>query len=165
MKFQEKGNSFSRDTMNSEPSAEGKTVYKNPYLYSSIILLGVLFYVSYVLYSRFESSRNYEQQIQKDRGELRREDDRRAVEQLGGSELAIRGLYVDPAIIHAGDSAQLCYDVANAKTVTLDPPVAEVWPSHTRCIGISPRKTTTYKLAIADASGKTISQNVELRVQ
>ncbi len=87
------------------------------------------------------------------------------MEQLGGSELAIRGLYVSPRSIHPGETAQLCYDVANAKTVTLDPPVGAVWPSHTRCLNLSPRKTTTYTLSIKDAAGNTVSQTVELLVR
>ena len=86
------------------------------------------------------------------------------MDQLGGSELAIRGLYVSPSVIRAGETAQLCYDVANAKGVTLDPPVAEVWPSHSRCIDVSPKKTTVYKLSITGAAGGAVSQTVELRV-
>jgi hypothetical protein len=125
----------------------------------------VALYVCYVLLTRYESSKQYERQTKARQAEQRREDDRLAVEQLGGSELAIRALYVSPRTIHSGESAQLCYDVANAKSVTLDPPVAAVWPSHSRCMNVSPRKTTTYTLTIQDAAGKTISQSVELPVR
>ena len=142
-----------------------KPPFKNPFLYSSLVIFGVILYVSYVLYVRYESSKKYERQTKEHQAEQRREEDRLAVEQLGGSELAIRGLYVSPRSIHPGESAQLCYDVANAKTVTLDPPVGEVWPSHSRCLNISPRKTTTYTLTIKDAAGKTVSQSVELPVR
>jgi len=124
-----------------------------------------MLYVAYILYSRHESNLQFERQTKQREAEQRRGDDFRAVEQLGGSELAIRGLYISPSAIHAGQSAQLCYDVANAKTVTLDPPVAEVWPSHSRCISLAPRKTTTYTLSIADTSGKTVAQSVEIRVR
>ena len=64
-----------------------------------------------------------------------------------------------------GNPQQLCYDVANAKTVTLDPPAGEVWPSTNRCLDISPKKTTTYTLTIVDSSGKSASQTVELQVR
>jgi hypothetical protein len=148
-----------------EAPSPRKSPFENPFLYSSVVILGVLLYVSYVLYARHESSKEYERQTKQRQAEQQREEDRLAVEQLGGSELAIRGLYVTPRAIHAGETAQLCYDVANAKTVTLDPPVAEVWPSHTRCLNISPRKTTTYTLTIKDAAGKTVSQSVELPVR
>jgi hypothetical protein len=153
------------DAMNPETPPPQKSPFKNPLLYSSLVILGVLLYVSYVLYARHESSKEYERQTRERQAEQRREEDRLAVEQLGGSELAIRGLYVSPRVIHPGESAQLCYDVANAKTVSLDPPAGEVWPSHSRCLNISPRKTTTYTLSIADAAGNKVSQTVELRVR
>jgi hypothetical protein len=141
-----------------------KSPFKNPFLYSSLLIFAVILYVSYILFARYESNREFERQRKERQSEQRREDDRLAVEQLGGSELAIRGLYVSPRAIHNGETAQLCYDVANAKTVTLDPPAGAVWPSHSRCLNISPRKTTTYTLTIKDAAGKTISQSVELPV-
>jgi hypothetical protein len=153
------------DAMIPETPSPPKPPFKNPFLYSSLAIFGVILYVSYVLFVRYESSKEYERQTRERQSEQRREEDRLAVEQLGGSELAIRGLYVSPRAIHPGETAQLCYDVANAKTVTLDPPVGEVWPSHSRCLNISPRKTTTYTLTIKDATGKTVSQTVELPVR
>lgn len=146
-------------------SPSPKSPFKNPFLYSSILIFGVLLYVSYVLYARYESGKQYRQKIEERRAEQRREEDRLAVEQLGGTELAVRGLYVSPRAIHAGETARLCYDVANAKSVELDPPAGAVWPSHSRCLNISPRKTTTYTLTIKDAAGKTVSQTVDLPVR
>jgi hypothetical protein len=142
-----------------------KSIFKSPYLYSAIVFLSVLAYVSFFLLSRYESNRTYERRNAERAAEERREADRAAIEQLGGSELAIRSLYISPPVIHHGESAQLCYDVANAKTVTLDPPAGEVWPSHNRCVDLSPKKTTTYTLTIADSSGKSASQTVELQVR
>jgi len=150
--------------MNLETPPPPKSPLKNPLLYSSLVIVGVLLYVSYVLFARYQSNKEYERKRAESQAEQRREEDRLAVEQLGGSELAIRGLYVSPRAIHPGETAQLCYDVANAKAVTLDPPAGEVWPSHTRCLNISPRKTTTYTLSIKDAAGNTVSQTVELPV-
>jgi hypothetical protein len=164
MKFHKLWNKTPIDAMTPETPSPSKPRFKNPFLYSSLVILGVILYVSYILYTRYESSREYERQTKERQTEQRREEDRLAVEQLGGSELAIRGFYVSPAAIHPGESAQLCYDVANAKTVSLDPPVGEVWPSHSRCLSISPRKTTTYTLTIRDAAGRTVSETVELPV-
>lgn len=134
-------------------------------LYTGLILACGALYVVYVFYARYDSARRYEEQTRQHQREQRHEEDVRAVEQLGGSDLAIRGLYLSPSAIAPGESAQLCYDVANAKTVTLDPPVADVWPSHSRCINVSPRKTTLYKLSITGANGELASQSVELRVK
>jgi hypothetical protein len=145
-------------------SAPKKSPLKNPYLYSSIVILAVMAYVAYVLVTRYESNRQFERRKIEKATEQRREDDRKAIEQLGGSELSIRGLYLSPESIRRGETAQLCYDVANAKTVSLEPPEAEVWPSHSRCVNLSPKKTTTYTLTIADAAGHAASQSVELKV-
>lgn len=152
------------DSLNSQPASPRKSKFTNPLLYSSLILVCVALYVVYVIYERHESGQRFERQTKAHQDAQRREDDLRAIEQLGGSELAIRGLYVSPSLIHPGESAQLCYDVANAATVTLDPPAGAVWPSHSRCLDLSPKKTTTYTLTITDATGKTVSQSVELSV-
>ena len=149
---------------NPVPQDSRKSPWKNPYVYSGAILVCVAIYVGSVLLTRYESNRDFERRDAAQKAEQRREEDRRAVEQLGGSDLAIRSLYVSPPQIHRGEKAQLCYDVANAKTVTLDPPEGEVWPSHSRCVDLTPKKTTTYTLTIADTSGKTATQSVELQV-
>ena len=146
------------------PQDSRKSPWKNPYVYSGALLVCVAIYVGFVLLTRYESNRDFERRDAALKAEQRREEDRRAVEQLGGSDLAIRSLYVSPPQIHRGEKAQLCYDVANAKTVTLDPPEGEVWPSHSRCVDLTPKKTTTYTLTIADTSGKTATQSVELQV-
>jgi hypothetical protein len=133
-------------------------------IYSGALLLCVALYVAFVLLTRYESTREFEQRDREQKAVKHREDDRRTVEQLGGWELAIRSVYVSPPLIRRGEKAQLCYDVANAKTVTLDPPEGEVWPSHSRCVDLSPKKTTRYTLTISDASGKTATRTVELQV-
>ena len=122
-------------------------------------------YSLFVIIARYESNRAFERRAAQETAEKRLADDRAAVEQLGGSELAIRALYVSPSIIHRGQSSQLCYDVANAKTVSLDPPIAEVWPSHNRCIDLSPKKTTTYTLTITGPTGAPVSSTVRLTVK
>ena len=149
----------------SNPPPPRKSFFKRPYLYSGLLLLAVALYVGFLLLSRRESNRAFEQRNAEKAAEQQRADDRATIEQLGGSELAIRALYVSPPIVHRGEKAQLCYDVANANVVTLDPPAAEVWPSHTRCLDLSSRKTTTYTLTITDAAGHSVSQSVQLQVR
>src|SRR5271167_2779580 len=86
-------------TMNSPPSAEKMSPWKNLVIYSGILLVVAAVYVSFVLLSRYESNRAFERRNAEELRELRREEDRRAIEQLGGSEFSIRGLYVSPAVI------------------------------------------------------------------
>src|SRR5271165_4441107 len=149
----------------SAPPPDQKSILRNPLVYSSILVLVVAGYVGWILLSRYESNRRYLQQQAAKQAEQRREDDRRAIEQLGGSDLAIRSLYLSPTIIQRGESAQLCYDVANAQTVALDPPEGEVWLSHSRCVTLSPKPSTTYTLTTKDTSGQSASQSVELKVR
>ena len=151
--------------MNPDPQIPRKSLFRNPFLYFSIAIAVAAAYVVLVLLSRYDSSRQIERRNAERQAEQRREGDRGAIELLGGSELAIRAFYIAPAIIHRGESAEICYDVANAKNVALDPPEAEVWPSHSRCFHVSPKRTTTYTLTIADATGKTLTQSIELAVR
>jgi hypothetical protein len=142
-----------------------KSPLKKPLLYSGIIAIVIAGYVAFTLFSRWVSTRTIERRDAVKAAEQRRADDQAAIEQLGGSELTIRSLYISPAAVRRGEKAQLCYDVANAKTVTLDPPAGEVWPSHYRCLDVSPAKTTKYTLTITDAKGQSASQDVELKVR
>jgi len=150
--------------MNSAPETPVKSPFKNPFLYSGTLILFLSAYVGYTVYSRHQSIRDFEKRTEEKQLEQRHEDDRRAIEQLGGSELGFRALYVTRATIHRGEKSQLCYDVANAKTVALDPPEGEVWPSHSRCLDLAPKKSTTYTLTITDATGNSASQSVQIQV-
>ena len=151
--------------MNSDPPIPHKSPLRNPLLYFSIAIAVVAAYVVLVFLSRYDSNRQIERRDAAHQAEERREEDRKEIEILGGSDLAIRAFYVVPADIRRGESAEICYDVANAKAVTLDPPEAEVWPSHSRCFHVSPKRTTTYTLTITDAAGKAATQAVELKVR
>jgi len=148
-----------------QPPKDEKSVLKKPLIYSAILALGVVLYLGFVLFTRYESNRTIEKRNAVKAAEQRHASDIAAVQQFGGSELAIRSLYVSPTLIHPGEKAQLCYDVDNAKTVTLDPPAGEVWPSHTRCLDLSPTKSTTYTLTITGANGQSTSQSVKLEVK
>lgn len=151
--------------MSSDSAPPQKPLLKNPYLYTSSLAFVILLYVCWIFFSRWDQNREFRRKAQQERTERQRESDRAALQQFGGSELAIQYFYSSPGIIRRGESAQLCYSVANAKTVTLDPPVAAVWPSYTRCFDVSPSKTTTYKLTIAGASGQTLSSTATLKVE
>jgi hypothetical protein len=151
--------------MNPDPQIPRKSPLKNPLLYFFIAIAVVAAYVVLVFLSRYDSNRLIKRRNAERQAEQRREEDRKEIEILGGSELAIRAFYVAPAVIRHGESSEICYDVANAKTVTLDPPEAEVWPSHSRCFHVTPKRTTTYTLTISDTAGKRVSQSIELKVR
>jgi hypothetical protein len=151
--------------MLSDPVNESKSLLKNPLLYSSAVLVVALLGVVFVMFSRWQERRNFERQAAQERAEKQREQDRLAVEQLGGQEFAILSLYASPTVIHRGETAQLCYGVANAKSVTLQPQSQPVWPSIAHCVEVSPTQSTTYTLTSEDANGNTKTQTVELGVR
>jgi hypothetical protein len=151
--------------MASGPVSEPKSFLKNPLLYSSAVLVVALLAVVFVMFSRWQDRHNIERQAAQERAEKQHEQDRMAVEQLGGKEFAILSFYASPAVIRRGESAQLCYGVANAKTVKLEPQRQAVWPSVAHCVDVSPSKSTTYTLTIEDGSGHRLSQDVDLKVR
>jgi hypothetical protein len=87
------------------------------------------------------------------------------VEELGGSDFKILAFYASPGSIHRGDTVDMCYGVSNAKTVKLDPPEANVWPSANRCMQVTPKKTTTYTLTIDDGKGNISNQQLTIIVK
>jgi hypothetical protein len=148
------------------PAAEvkQKSPWKNPLIYSSAVLLIAAFYVGWILLSRAQENRSIEQRARDAAAKKQIEQDRATVEQMGGSELAIQSFYGNPTV-HRGQSAQLCYGVANAKKVTLQPQASPVWPSYSRCVDVTPTKTTTYTLTASDEAGHSVSQTFTVKVQ
>jgi hypothetical protein len=151
--------------MNPNESQEPqKRIFKNPFIYSSALIILVGAYVSWILLARHQDNRAYEQRAADAQAKKQREADQAAIEQLGGSELAIQMLYATPRIAR-GETAQICFGVANAKSVTLEPQGNPVWPSHSLCVDVKPIKTTAYKLTATGADGKTVSQEVKIEVR
>ena len=141
-----------------------KSVFKNPLFYSSVALAVATLVVAWVLFSRWEENRQIDHRTVQEKTQKQLENDRATLEQFGGKELAIQNFYASPGVVHRGESVQLCYGVANAKTVTLEPQSNPVWPSYARCVEVSPKKDTVYTLTVQDTAGNTKSQTVEVKV-
>jgi hypothetical protein len=142
----------------------GKSLLRNPFLYSTVVILAAALYAGWILYARHESNRAYEERAREAQAERQREADQAAIKQLGGNELGIQMLYA-PARIRRGETAQVCFGVANAKSVTLEPQDNPVWPSHSLCVDVKPVKTTTYTLTATGADGQSVSQQVTVEVR
>lgn len=150
--------------MNSVPAKSEKSVWKNPFVYTGTILIVVAIYVGWIVFSRWNENRQIDRRATDITAQKQQEQDRSAVERMGGSELAIQSFY-GKSEIHRGEKAQLCYGVANAKKVTLEPQSNPVWPSYSRCVDVSPTKTTTYTLTASDDAGHSIAQTFTVNVQ
>jgi hypothetical protein len=151
--------------MLAEPAPQTKSPFKNPLLYSSAAFLIVLLYLGWTFYSRWQDNRGIERRAVEHQSAVQQEQDRTTVEQMGGKDLAIQNFYGSPGVVRRGESAQLCYGVANAKVVKLEPQDNPVWPSYSRCVDVKPAKTTTYTLTAEDAAGHSVTQTVEIKVK
>lgn len=153
------------DARGPQPPAKTTSALKNPLLYSSMLVGIILFFTVWTLFSRWEENRAIERRAREEKSREQSETDRVVLERLGGKDLAIQTFYASPGAIHKGESTQLCYGVANAKAVTLEPQPNAVWPSYARCVSVSPAKSTTYTLTISDASGNSKTQSLQVTVE
>jgi hypothetical protein len=148
-----------------QPDPPSKSIFKKPSFYSRLVFTIAALIVFWIFFSRWWQNRSIEYRSREAAAEKQREQDRATLEQMGGKELAIQTFYATPGEIRRGQSVQLCYGVANAKSVKLEPQSNPVWPSYSRCIDVTPEKTTTFTLTIADAAGNTKSQSLTVQVR
>jgi hypothetical protein len=131
-------------------------------LVSIVAFLFVGLYVGWVFYSRWR----VDQAITAKAGETRRAQDQQTFEAMGGNRFEILRYTADPTTIRSGEKSSLCYSVSNAKAVSIEPQTEEpVWPAFSRCVHVSPRKTTKYMLTIEDGAGHNKTAIVEVHVE
>jgi hypothetical protein len=124
-------------------------------------VVAVLLYAAVTVYLRTEQNKAIDNAAE----QKRVDQDRRIYEQLGAGNVKIVTFYANPPILQRGDKGQLCYGVANASEVRIEPDVEPISPSLSRCVEVNAAKTTTYTLTAKDAAGATVSQQVEIVVR
>ena len=145
-----------------DSAPEPRTGFRIYILLSAVAFLFVGFYVGWVFYSRRQAN----QAILEKAAEKQRSQDQQAFEMMGGNRFDILEYSASPAAIQTGEKSSLCYSVSNAKTVKIEPETEEpVWPAFSRCVHVSPRKTTQYTLTIEDGAGHSKSATVEVEIQ
>jgi hypothetical protein len=127
--------------------------------YTSAALLAAIAYDGWTFYSRWQENRRAENEAAAKKLEF----DQKTLNMIG-PDLKIITFYANPSI-HLGEKALICYGVANAKSVKIEPAIEPVWPSLSHCIQAAPRKTTEYTLTAADAAGHSVSQKILVKVQ
>jgi len=146
----------------SDSAPEPRTGFRIYVIVSVVTFLFVGLYVGWVFYSRWQAN----QSIAEKAAEKQRAQDQQTFEAMGGNRFDILVYAANPPIIQAGERSSLCYSVSNAKGVKIEPEAEEpVWPAFSRCVHVSPRKTTQYTLTIEDGAGHTKTASVEVRVQ
>jgi hypothetical protein len=119
-----------------------------------------------IFYSRWLENERIRDQAAKKKQAEERESARIAVENLGGSRFEVLHFYASPPVLRRGEAAQMCYGVANAKAVRIEPkPEHGVWPSLNRCFDVAPRAETTYTLTAEHADGRTVTATLTIKVQ
>ena len=82
-----------------------------------------------------------------------------------GTSLKIEQFYARSGEITDVENTVICYGVRNARAVRIDPPVAKLTPSLTRCIAIEPKHDTTYTLTAEGFDGATATASFDLKVK
>jgi hypothetical protein len=78
--------------------------------------------------------------------------------------LKITQFYSTAPTVARGEKAELCYGVEHASSVWLSPPRQELSAAISRCVEVSPEKTTTYTLTAQNEQGQSATQNVTVAV-
>ena len=73
--------------------------------------------------------------------------------------------YASVGSLQAGQSAQLCYGVENAKSVSISPALAGVAPVANRCLEIVPERTTHYTILAEGFDGNIATRFFTLVVE
>lgn len=133
--------------------------------YMPILIVIAAIYAAFVLFSRWNQTRDAEAKQKAAAAAEKREANVRALDAVGGTEFAILSFFATPGLVHRGDQVELCYGVANAQSVKIEPDIGRgVWPTVNRCIDIVPKKTTTYTLTAQDAHGNSKTASFTLEV-
>ncbi len=130
--------------------------------YTSILLIIVALYVSWVFYSRWRDRKEAEQRADA----TQQAQQKKVVDQVFGSgQVKLLNFSISPIRLRQGESAHLCYGVSNAISVAIEPHVEDTKPSYNHCFDISPKKNTTYTLTAKDMAGHVETGSLTVTVQ
>lgn len=124
-------------------------------------VLAAVAYAGIIMIMRWRGNRAIEDNLRQREGEANRE----IVQRFGGGELKILMFYANPAQVSAGSRSLLCYGVANAASVRIEPGVEALSPSLSRCVEVRPTADTRFTLVATGASGDQAQQEVTIDVR
>ena len=127
---------------------------------TSAILVLVILYVGWIFYSRRRDVRDAEEKARA----AEAQNAQYTVDKYGGGRVKVLAFSLSSGAIRKGQSVQLCYGVANAKNVKIEPPVKDIWPSMQRCVDVTPKKDTTYVITADDGQGHSDTAELAIRV-
>jgi hypothetical protein len=118
-------------------------------------------WTGWIFHSRRQSAAEVQRQVQ----QKQVDEERRVVAQFGGDQLKILGFNAARGEVAPGGRVVLCYGVANAMQVKIEPGVEPIKPAVSHCLNVFPKKTTTYTLKAEDANGNSKSASLTIRVR
>jgi hypothetical protein len=151
--------------MMEDPEQKKPRTVRTMWMVFGALVAIVLLYMAYTFWSRWQENQDLAAKQKAAQATEQRDEAEKTYDTLGGSEFKIISFYASPGVIHRGDAVDMCYGVSNAKSVKLDPPEANVWPSNDRCMQISPKKTTTYTFTADDGKGNTKTATLTIEVK
>jgi len=140
---------------------QGLSVIRKLLPYTSATLCLALLYVAWTFFSRWSDDKSRAQAAEAERARA----NARIVEMYGSGRLKILDFYATSGVIRRGERTLLCYGVANAAAVRIEPAVEALKPSLGRCVEISPAEDTRYTLTAEDESGHKAAESVVVRVR
>lgn len=125
------------------------------------VAIGVL-YVAYTFFARYDANAKAERIAAAREAEQARKE----LDVLGGDSVKIMHFFASAMAISKGGKGRLCYGVANAKTVRIEPDVTErIWPALSHCVDIAPKRDTEYTLTATDAAGHSTEKKITVLVR
>ncbi|HOK46082.1 MAG TPA: hypothetical protein PLK67_09135 [Bryobacteraceae bacterium] len=121
----------------------------------SLVALAALVYLGWTMASRYFANRKFTSQAVKPAPPPPPDH---------GTNVKILHFYASQGELVEGGKAILCYGVANAEAVRLDPPVEDLRPSMNRCLEIAPQRDTRYTLT-AEGPGGPVTESFLVRVK
>lgn len=125
-----------------------------------VLIVMIAAYLGWTYYSRWSRQQSLLEQVQ----ERKAAQDNTLSDIYGDGSVKILMFYSVPPSIRPGETAQVCYGVASAESVRIEPPVEDVWPSASRCVEVSPGEGTVYKLIAEDAEGNSATAETAVNV-
>jgi hypothetical protein len=144
----------------SDEPDEQESILRRVIPFMGVAIVIAALYVAWTFYSRWNSN----QEAERARSDKEVADARRTVELMGNGEFKIMSFYAVPMGIRRGEHSTMCFGVSAAKSIKIEPEVEPVKPTLTRCLPVSPKKTTEYTLTAEDGKGHTVKQSFVLQV-
>jgi hypothetical protein len=130
------------------------------YTWIAVLVAGL--YVGWVFYSRRRRTAADQRKVQEQK---QAEADRVNKLIFGSGEVQLTTFVAEPGILRRGETAELCYGVANAVRVELTPAVEQAKPTYRHCVEIAPKSTTTYTIKATDSKGNSKSASLTVQVR